>query len=244
MYNTRNNENISNRMTDFLHRNIRHEGMMSEEKFFGTPANADKGDPLESNEEVTPDFYNRAVNGDIPENPLSAVVVGISNRKLGSGMEATPRSEERKLGSGETGGEYNGQSEELFGSGETGGAKNSYIEHVKAYQKKHGVSYKQAMKDSRASYTKKAPAKKVKKTKAPAKAKLVPAKDLPLKSEEKYVKPLPVKTQMRGTDLMGGKMSKTQSKPSSWIEHIKNYAKEHNISYKEAMTKGKASYKK
>jgi hypothetical protein len=39
---------------------------------------------------------------------------------------------------------------------------------------------------------------------------------------------------------MGGGVKK----PSSWIEHIKNYAKEHNISYKEAMTKGKASYKK
>ena len=232
MYNTRNNENISNRMTDFLHRNIRHEGMMSEEKFFGTPANADKGDPLESNEEVTPDFYNRAVNGDIPENPLSAVVVGISNRKLGSGME------ERKIGSGESGGEYNGQSEELFGSGETGGAKNSYIEHVKAYQKKHGVSYKQAIKDAKSTYTKKAPAKKVKKTKAPAKAKLVPAKDLPLKSEEKYVKPLPVKSQMRGTDLMGGK------KPSSWIEHVKKVAKDKNISYKQAMSVAKQTYKK
>lgn len=31
---------------------------------------------------------------------------------------------------------------------------------------------------------------------------------------------------------------------SSWITHVKNYAKKHKISYKEAMSKAKPSYKK
>ena len=36
------------------------------------------------------------------------------------------------------------------------------------------------------------------------------------------------------------------SKPriSPWINHVKQYASDHNMSYKEAMTKAKASYKK
>jgi hypothetical protein len=33
-------------------------------------------------------------------------------------------------------------------------------------------------------------------------------------------------------------------KTSSWIEHVKNYAKAHNISYKKALTEAKPSYKK
>jgi len=31
---------------------------------------------------------------------------------------------------------------------------------------------------------------------------------------------------------------------SAWITHVKNYAKKHNVSYKEAMTKAKTTYKK
>jgi hypothetical protein len=31
---------------------------------------------------------------------------------------------------------------------------------------------------------------------------------------------------------------------SKWINHVKAYAKKHNVSYKEAMQKAKASYKK
>jgi len=30
---------------------------------------------------------------------------------------------------------------------------------------------------------------------------------------------------------------------SKWIEHVKSYAKKNNVSYKEAMSKAKASYK-
>ena len=33
-------------------------------------------------------------------------------------------------------------------------------------------------------------------------------------------------------------------KTSSWIEHVKSYAKAHNISYKKALTEAKPSYKK
>ncbi len=32
--------------------------------------------------------------------------------------------------------------------------------------------------------------------------------------------------------------------PSAWITHVKNYAKKHNISYKEALKKSASSFKK
>ena len=32
--------------------------------------------------------------------------------------------------------------------------------------------------------------------------------------------------------------------PSSWIMHVKQYAKEHNISYKDALKKAASTYKK
>ena len=32
--------------------------------------------------------------------------------------------------------------------------------------------------------------------------------------------------------------------PSSWIAHVKKYASEHNISYKEALKKAGSTYKK
>jgi hypothetical protein len=40
--------------------------------------------------------------------------------------------------------------------------------------------------------------------------------------------------------LMGGSVRK----PSPWIEHVKAYAKKHNVSYKEALSKASLSYKK
>jgi hypothetical protein len=32
--------------------------------------------------------------------------------------------------------------------------------------------------------------------------------------------------------------------PSSWISHVKQYAKDHNMSYKEALKKASSTYKK
>jgi len=32
--------------------------------------------------------------------------------------------------------------------------------------------------------------------------------------------------------------------PSAWIQHVKAYAQNNGVSYKEAMTKAKASYKR
>jgi hypothetical protein len=32
--------------------------------------------------------------------------------------------------------------------------------------------------------------------------------------------------------------------PSSWITHVKTYAKEHNITYREALKKAGSTYKK
>jgi hypothetical protein len=44
--------------------------------------------------------------------------------------------------------------------------------------------------------------------------------------------------------VMSGGKEKTVRKPSPWIEHVRSYAKQHNISYKDAMSAAKASYKK
>ena len=38
--------------------------------------------------------------------------------------------------------------------------------------------------------------------------------------------------------------AKKPRKPSAWIEHVKAYSKEHGVSYKQAMSEAKASYKK
>ena len=236
MFNTSNNEMVANRLNQILHRNISHQEMVDNTKFFG--AIEPKGDKLESNEEMTPDFYNRVMNGSVPnESPVK------SEKTIeGSG------SMERKVGSGSGVGVFKGQSEELFGKGKSGGKKNSYIEHVKAYQKQHGISFRQAMKDAKSSYVSTASKeKKEKKEKVPKEKvpKLVKVKDIPTNTSNIEGKPFSgVVSQMRGDDLMGGKMSKKQSKPSAWITHIKNFSKEHNISYKEALSKGKASYKK
>jgi len=43
---------------------------------------------------------------------------------------------------------------------------------------------------------------------------------------------------MKPSSFVGGK------KTSYWIEHVKRFSKEHGISYKEAMSKAKATYKK
>ena len=41
--------------------------------------------------------------------------------------------------------------------------------------------------------------------------------------------------------MQGGDVKK---KSHSWIDHVKAYKNEHNVSYKEAMTKSKSTYKK
>lgn len=240
MFNTSNNEMVANRLNQILHRNISHQEMVDNTKFFG--AIEPKGDKLESNEEMTPDFYNRVMNGSVPKEALDESPVKSEKTIEGSG------SMERKVGSGSGVGVFKGQSEELFGKGKSGGKKSSWIEHIKNYQKIHGVSYKQAMRDSRSSYVstaskgKKGKKEKVPKEKVP---KLVKVKDIPTNTSNIEGKPFSgVVSQMRGDDLMGGKMSKKQSKPSSWITHVKNYSKEHNMSYKEALSKAKATYKK
>ena len=250
MFNTSNNEMVANRLNQILHRNISHQEMVDNTKFFG--AIEPKGDKLESNEEMTPDFYNRVMNGSVPSmSPKGAMspkeALDESPVKSEKTIEGSG-SMERKVGSGSGVGVFKGQSEELFGKGKSGGKKSSWIEHIKNYQKIHGVSYKQAMRDSRSSYVstaskgKKGKKEKVPKEKVP---KLVKVKDIPTNTSNIEGKPFSgVVSQMRGDDLMGGKMSKKQNKPSSWIQHIKKFSKEHNISYKEALTKGKASYKK
>ena len=38
-------------------------------------------------------------------------------------------------------------------------------------------------------------------------------------------------------------VAKGGAKKSSWVDHVKSYAKKHNISYKDALKKAGASYK-
>ena len=153
MFNTSNNEMVANRLNQILHRNISHQEMVDNTKFFG--AIEPKGDKLESNEEMTPDFYNRVMNGSVPSmSPKGAMspkeALDESPVKSEKTIEGSG-SMERKVGSGSVG-VFKKQSEELFGKGKSGGKKNSYIEHVKAYQKQHGISFRQAMKDAKSSY--------------------------------------------------------------------------------------------
>jgi len=46
------------------------------------------------------------------------------------------------------------------------------------------------------------------------------------------------------TDMKGAGRSGGGKKTTAWIEHVKKYAKDHNISYTQAMTAGKSSYVK
>jgi hypothetical protein len=55
----------------------------------------------------------------------------------------------REVGGGATGGMYN---KAAYGEGATGGRAGGWIAHVKAYQAKHGCSYKDALKGASASY--------------------------------------------------------------------------------------------
>ena len=49
---------------------------------------------------------------------------------------------------------------------------------------------------------------------------------------------------LKSVGLGKEKKEKKARKPSRWVEHVKAYAKEHGVSYKEAMSKAKATYKK
>ena len=52
---------------------------------------------------------------------------------------------------------------------------------------------------------------------------------------------MPKKVKAAHAALEGGAKKRP---PSAWIQHVKKYAADHNVSYKEAMSKAKASYKK
>lgn len=47
---------------------------------------------------------------------------------------------------------------------------------------------------------------------------------------------------LSGGYLSGGRTSGGARKPNKWIQHVKAYAKKHNISYAEAITQAKSSY--
>jgi len=131
---------------------------------------------------------------------------------------------------------YEPEEEETFeGNGAPLKNKNArtWIEHVLAFRKKHKCSYKEAMVEAKSTYKK-------------GVVKKEPAKKEPVKKEPELRRSLRKATvggaylreQMKPSSFVGGK------KTSNWIEHIKKFSKENNISYKEALTQGKASYKK
>jgi hypothetical protein len=152
----------------------------------------------------------------------------------------------RKVGGKKSVAVYEPVEEETFeGDGAPRGNKNArtWIEHVKAYQAKHKCSYREALKGAKSSY--------VKVGKRPVKVE--PVKVEPVKMEEPELrrgtrvrKPkvigsgkLLLREQMKPSSMFGG-----GGKTSSWIQHVKNYSKTHGCSYKDALSKAKASYKK
>ena len=58
---------------------------------------------------------------------------------------------------------------------------------------------------------------------------------------EGVVKEVKSRAKKTGKALSGGGVPR---RPSAWISHVKAYASEHGISYKEALSKAKATYKK
>ena len=50
-----------------------------------------------------------------------------------------------------------------------------------------------------------------------------------------------LKTLMPGSSFSGGKKKR---EPNAWIKHVQAYAKEHGVSYKDAIKQARASYKK
>jgi hypothetical protein len=229
MFNTERNKNIANRMTDYLYKNINHEEMVADVKYFGTlPA---KGDNLEINDDISPEVYNKAVNGDslFGELPELAPEDVPSKRVIGSGMDAMEedKADVKKVDKStkKAVAVFKGQSEDLFGKGasggraRSGGAKpSSWLVFVKEYAKTHGVSYKQAMKDAKTSYASQKGSSKD--------AMLRPEGMTRGEVKHEVAKPLPVKSQMRPSDLMGGAKG-----ASAWVEHIKKYAKDNGITY-------------
>ena len=66
-------------------------------------------------------------------------------------------------------------------------------------------------------------------------------KEEPMGKGKKGKKGGMIKSEMKGSTFSGG--AKTR-KPNKWIEHVKDYAKKHNVKYSEAIKLAKASYKK
>ena len=136
---------------------------------------------------------------------------------------------------------YEPEEEETFeGNGAPLKNKNArtWIQHVLAFKTKHKCSYKEAMVGAKSTYKK-------------GVVKTEPVKKEPVKKEEVKKEPELRRSSRKAT--VGGAYLREQMKPSSfvggkktsnWIEHIKKFSKENNISYKEALTQGKASYKK
>ena len=126
---------------------------------------------------------------------------------------------------------YEPEEEETFeGNGAPLKNKNArtWIEHVLAFRKKHKCSYKEAMVEAKSTY-KKGVVKKEPVKKEP---------ELRRSLRKATVGGAYLREQMKPSSFVGGK------KTSNWIQHIKKFSKENNISYKEALTQGKASYKK
>ena len=119
-----------------------------------------------------------------------------------------------------------------------GGLKkaNPWIEHVKAYAKEHNISYRDAIKESKSSYKpmtggKVNRLKKAKKWTGFAVDTLGSAVDLADKGVG-----VAIKAKTLGAGMSGG------SNP--WIEHVRAYAKENNISYGCAISEAKKTYVK
>jgi len=125
------------------------------------------------------------------------------------------------------------------GEGAPIGNKNAknWISHVQAYRTKHKCSYKDALKGAKSSYTK--GSKPVKKeVKKPELEPVEPRRGTRERKPKFKGGALLLREQMKPTSMFGGKRT------SSWIQHIQSYSKTHGVSYKEAMSLAKKTYKK
>ena len=123
----------------------------------------------------------------------------------------------------------------------TGGRKpNAWIQHVKAYASQHGVSYRDAIKSAKASYT---GGKKYSKEEKKELKHLTHdfKKDRVAEPRQKAKKLLAVRKEVAQKE---GTTYKKMYGGSAWIQHVKAYASQHGVSYKEAMSKAKATYKR
>ena len=108
---------------------------------------------------------------------------------------------------------------------------SSWIQHVKTYAAEHGISFKDALSKAKGSYTTAQASLRSLGERCTGALSSKPAKALPKVTKE-------------SNDSSPSLSPSTSAPHLSWIQHVKSYAAEHGISYKDALSKAKDSYVK